>query len=263
MSRFILITSFALAGGFCERAAGQRVEEETRESVRNSTPDKSESPPLGQVAESITKQTNAFRKEERREPLSPNEELTATAQYFADYMARTNEYGHTADGNQPSQRAKKHGYEYCIVLENIAYAYNSAGFTADKLVDKFVTGWKESPGHRKNMLDPDVTETGVAVARSEKTGYYYAVQMFGRPKSEAIEFKIENTSGEEVSYRIGERTFELPPRVIRTHTSCRPEKVQFFWPGDDEPDTTITPETGNRFIITRDGKTFAVKKASR
>ncbi len=35
---------------------------------------------------------------------------------------------------------------------------------------------------RKNMLAPEVTETGVAVARSGKTGRYYAVQMFGRPR---------------------------------------------------------------------------------
>ena len=44
------------------------------------------------------------------------------------------------------------------------------------------------------MLDADATETGISVARSEHTGYYYAVQMFGRPKSDAIEFQISNRS---------------------------------------------------------------------
>ena len=88
-----------------------------------------------------------------------------TAQAFADYMARTDRYGHTADGNQPSDRAKARGYDYCIVLENIAYAFNSEGFTGEKLAGQFVTGWQNSPGHRRNMLDPDVTETGVAVLK--------------------------------------------------------------------------------------------------
>jgi hypothetical protein len=33
------------------------------------------------------------------------------------------------------------------------------------------------------MLDPDVREIGVGVARSNKTGRYYAVEDFGRPLS--------------------------------------------------------------------------------
>ena len=41
------------------------------------------------------------------------------------------------------------------------------------------------------MLDPAVTETGVGVARSERTGDYYGVQMFGRPTTEMMEFQIE------------------------------------------------------------------------
>ena len=30
------------------------------------------------------------------------------------------------------------------------------------------------------MLEKDVVHTAVAVARSDRNGYYYAVQMFGR-----------------------------------------------------------------------------------
>jgi uncharacterized protein YkwD len=43
-----------------------------------------------------------------------------------------------------------------------------------------VEGWKRSPGHRRNLLAREATQTGVAVARSDQ-GYYYAVQLFGRP----------------------------------------------------------------------------------
>lgn len=42
-------------------------------------------------------------------PVDPNPKLTQTAQYFANYMARTNKYGHTADGSRPGERARKHG----------------------------------------------------------------------------------------------------------------------------------------------------------
>src|SRR5262249_23921315 len=130
-------------------------------------------PDLAQATKSLIDSTNAFRKEEGRSSVSVNPKLTDTARYFADFMARTNKYGHNADGNRPADRAKKHGYDYCIVLENIAYQYNSRGFTTDELARGLFEAWKNSPGHRKNMLDPDVTETGVAIAHSDKSGYYY------------------------------------------------------------------------------------------
>jgi len=77
--------------------------------------------------------------------------------------------------------------------------------------DKFFEGWKHSPGHRKNMLDPDVTETGVAVAQSEDTHYFYAVQIFGRPKSMSIAFQLTNESDKTIQYEIAGQTFSLPP----------------------------------------------------
>ena len=45
-----------------------------------------------------------------------------------------------------------------------------------------VEGWERSAAHRKNMLDRDATEIGVAVAHSPRTGRYYGVQVFGRPR---------------------------------------------------------------------------------
>jgi uncharacterized protein YkwD len=243
-------------------ATAQVVEEENREKIAvPDVPDTSgKRPDLARAAELITEKTNAFRKEEGGAPVTADEKLTAAARYFARWMAEHDEYGHTADGKRPAERAKEHGYDYCIVLENIANAFDSRGFETAQLADQFFTGWKESPGHRKNMLDPDVTETGVAIARSEKTGYYYAVQMFGRPKSQAIEFRIENRSGEAVSYVIGDRTFELPPRMIRTHTQCRPGEAKFRWPGDDEAKAAVKPANGDRFAVVKDGGSFTVKK---
>jgi len=147
-----------------------------------------------------------------------------------------------------------------IVLENIAYDFDSQGFETEKLSAQLVTGWKESPGHRRNMLDPDVTETGVAVARSEKTGYYYTVQMFGRPKSAAIEFQIDNRSGEAVGYAIGDKTFSLPPRYVRTHTRCRPTELTFRWPGEKAKPTSVKPVAGDHLVVTWKGGEYRVTK---
>jgi hypothetical protein len=53
--------------------------------------------------------------------LQRNEQLEATAQDFADYMARTDRYGHSADGRQARERTKAHDYSFCLIAENIAY----------------------------------------------------------------------------------------------------------------------------------------------
>jgi uncharacterized protein YkwD len=213
-----------------------------------------------EAAQLIVAQTNELRRSEGLEAVEVNKQLEEAAQYFAQYMAKTDRYGHTADGSRPSQRATKFGYEYCLVSENIAYQYSSLGFETKELTTRFTTGWKESPGHRKNMLEPAVTETGVAVAQSPNTGYWYAVQMFGRPKSLAIEFTITNRSAAMVSYTIGERTFPLPPRYSRTHTRCRESKVAIEAAGAGALDKTVTPADDQRFVITGSGEELHIRQ---
>jgi uncharacterized protein YkwD len=214
-----------------------------------------------QVAQLIVDKTNAFRDANDLPQLATDSQLTAAAQYFAGYMARTDRYGHRADGKRPSERASDHGYKYCLVAENIAYQYSSDGFPMEVLADKLVEGWVESPDHRENMLDPDVHETGVAVAQSDETGHWYAVQMFGRPESGAIEFRISNESGTDVSYSIGNKSFQLPPRYARTHMSCRTSPVSFDFPGQSgSADEQVHPSSGDRFAIVRMGDTLRVEQ---
>ena len=210
------------------------------------------------MGKAIVARTNALRKDEGREPVAVNTALAETARTFAEFMAKNDLYGHTANGKTPPERAKINGYDYCIVLENIAYAFDSRGFSNDKLTDDFVTGWKNSPGHRRNMLDRDATETGVGVARSEKTGHYYAVQVFGRPKSAAIAFTVANKSGAEVKYSVGDAAYTLPARYSRTHTICRPAEVMFQWP--DESKSSVKPAGGEQYAVTKDGEKFQVAK---
>ena len=227
-----------------------------------SEPGAAASPDLPRVEELIVSHTNDFRAEQGRGKVKVNPKLRAAAEYFADYMARTNRYGHTADGRQASERAEQRGYAYCLVSENIAYQYSSAGFATGALADGFVTGWKESPGHRKNMLDPDLSETGVAVARSAK-GTFFAVQMFGRPKSMEVTFKVTNRAGVPLAYTLDGQSFPLPPRVTRTHTVCRPPKIRFDSGNDQGPDAgpnALSPRDGSHYVVSRDaGGRFVVQ----
>jgi uncharacterized protein YkwD len=134
---------------------------------------------LSRVSQSIVDQTNAFRADNNIGEVKTNQKLTKAATEFAEFLARPGKFSHDADGRSPSQRADAAGYAWQTVLENIAMEYSSKDFATAELTAKFITRWKDSPGHRKNMLNGDVTEIGVGVARSED-GHYYAVQMFGK-----------------------------------------------------------------------------------
>jgi uncharacterized protein YkwD len=221
-------------------------------------------PDLSEVVQKIVDRTNEFRRKHDRKPVAPNGRLTKTAQYFADFMARTGKYGHTADKKTPAERAEEHEYEYCMVSENIAYQFRSTGFAADELAEGFSTGWQESPGHRENMLDPDVLEIGVAVARAEDAPTYFAVQMFGRPDSAAISFQVSNESETEVEYTVrrsgSDRTFPLKPKQRRSHQRCRPTTIEFR-----DPDTTLDVEDGARYVVrqTPDGSLEVANRPSR
>jgi uncharacterized protein YkwD len=212
------------------------------------------------VAQLIVEKTNELRVANQRSKVEADPELSAAARYFADYMAQHDRYGHTADGSRPAARATKFGYEYCLVSENIAYQYSSTGFALPELAERFVEAWKNSPGHRANMLDPDVSDTGVAVARSDKTDYWYAVQMFGRPASAAVEFSITNRADAPIEYTIADQTFLLPPRYTRTHTRCRTPRVSFELPGEQSTPSKIEPTSGDHYDIVREDGRIAIHK---
>lgn len=173
-------------------------------------------------------------------------------------MARTGKYGHTADGRTPARRAAAAGYDYCLVAENIAYEYRSTGFSSARaLGNELVEGWKHSPEHRANMLKAAATEIGVGVAQGEQ-GRYFAVQMFGRPKSAATRFSVENRSQQAVQYRAGGRSYTLQPRVTRTHTVCGRLELSINAPGKQKP-FTARPENGAHYSVSARGVASAAK----
>jgi uncharacterized protein YkwD len=208
----------------------------------------------------IVKRTNRLRQEHDRGKITVDKKLATTAQQFADYMARTDRYGHQADGQTPTERVTANGYEYCLVAENIAMRYNSAGYETAALAEGFVKGWIDSPEHRKNMLDPDVTEIGVGLAMSKESGRYYAVQLFGRPKSAVIELAITNQSGTEVEYELEDQSFSLPPHVTRTHGRCRPPELSVQFP--EQKPQSITVKKSARYVVEKgnDGRLRLVSR---
>jgi uncharacterized protein YkwD len=206
-------------------------------------------PDLEEAGHIAAMMTNELRRQEGLHAVAVNRKLEQAARYFAEYMAKTGRYDHEADGRDMAGRAAQRGYDYCAISENIAYLSPANGSSAAALAHAFTRGWKNSPGHLQNMLDPDVTETATALARSS-SGYYYAVQMFARPSTARVRFQIANTTPEPVQYKVGHRTVTLAPQQVRTHQQCRPQALTLHWPGLPQ-DTTIHPGNGERVSIVR------------
>ena len=87
-------------------------------------------------------------------------------------------------GVQASDVAQKIGYRYKIIAENIG---SGTFLTNQKIVD----GWMQSPGHRKNILSPEIKEIGVSVVKGRMGGKetWVAVQIFGL-QSPAVSAKL-------------------------------------------------------------------------
>ncbi len=101
------------------------------------------------------------------------------------------------------------------------------------------------------MLADYVTQTGVAVATTDDVTYY-AVQMFGRPKSAAFQLKLTNDSNETktIVFEANDQRdeVELQSRMIVTMTRCLPTKVSLA--GSDESKIITSNAT---FSVTTDG----------
>jgi uncharacterized protein YkwD len=203
------------------------------------------------VAAQVVSRTNAFRAAQGRAPVRVDPALTGAAQRFAEFMASSELYGHEADGRQPTERARAEGYESCTVAENIAYQYSSLGFGTEELATLLLEEWEKSPAHRRNMMLPQVVDIGVGVARSSRTQRYFAVQMFGLPRSAAINFDIANRSDAVVQYELDGSTFALPPRVTRTHKGCFVGALKML-STDGGTSPGFRPRDGTHYAVVRD-----------
>ncbi|MEO1542548.1 MAG: CAP domain-containing protein [Pseudomonadota bacterium] len=172
--------------------------------------------------------TNEVRAEQSLAPVKRNTQLDQAAIDYARLLAATNKFAHDADGRGPEDRAVEAGYKYCQIAENLALHLNSRGFSSNGLAELAMEGWLNSPGHRRNLLQPHVTEIGIAVVRApDKHPKYISVQLFGRPQSEAYSFQVSNSSVTTVTYAYGGETHDVKPGFAVRHSDCVPNTLQF------------------------------------
>lgn len=208
-------------------------------------------PDIPAAEAAIVEMTNAFRADHKLSAVKRNPQLAAAARAYAKVLAaRRQGLSHTADGTMPATRVRNAGYAYCQIAENLAALYDSRGFTAADYARRTLQGWEDSPGHRKNLLMPYVTEIGVAVVRSGASDpRYIAVQLFGRPLSLKYTFKIANHATQLVGYSFSGEEHVVAPRETITHGACAPGTLTF---------RTQTEKAAARYQA-RDGQVYTLK----
>lgn len=127
------------------------------------------------VSDEIFDLTNAVRQENRLWPLLPNRRLNKAARRYAEVLADSAIFSHSADGTRLSHRVQAAGYRYRYVAENIAWVQRPE--IDGPLARRFMTGWMRSLGHRRNILARHPSELGVGVVK--RGDRFYAVQVFG------------------------------------------------------------------------------------
>jgi uncharacterized protein YkwD len=101
-------------------------------------------------------------------PLQWDEALAKAARQHANRMAFYNILEHQLQGEPDLQeRLTQAGARFGSIAENIAVGASP---------ETIHVGWMHSPGHRGNILNPNLTAVGIATARS--TGGLFAVQDF-------------------------------------------------------------------------------------
>lgn len=208
-------------------------------------------PDIPQVEAAIVEMTNAIRKQHNLYAVKPNPDLAEAAQGYAKFLAISTKFSHTADGRHPSDRAAAAGYRACSVAENLSSNLDTRGFETRQLARDAVQGWLNSPGHRRNLLAEHVTHIGVAVAKAPGEERYISVQMFGRPQELAYRFRVNNASGQTVSYTFLGKTYDLKPRYSSRHTSCAPGEIAFRKPGSKEVVARYKARDGDIFVLRR------------
>lgn len=149
--------------------------------------------------------TNQKRISEGLKPLKFNKSLDIAAQAKAQDMSDRNYWAHvTPDGKQPWVFVDATNYSYRKAAENLAYGFANSNTT--------VAGWMNSPGHRANVMDPDLREVGFGIINvpdyQSKGPQTVVVAMYGQP-----------------SVLADSNSVQLP--VTPVTASAQPEKISY------------------------------------
>ena len=114
--------------------------------------------------ESARDAINNYRRAKGLKPLKLDAELTTAARAHAQDLAKWDRISHYgSDGSNPWDRVKRAGYNAKLAAENVG--------TGQASFDEVLKGWQNSPGHNKNLLQPEAQHIGLALVHDPKTEF--------------------------------------------------------------------------------------------
>ncbi|WP_107037264.1 CAP domain-containing protein [Brumimicrobium mesophilum] len=139
----------------------------------------------------VFNQMNALRHQKNLQPLKINSDLEIAAKLQADYNAKNKELSHFQSNNPqyrtPVKRVSmvKTGDDetFYTVGENATFTFITSDKEIDsnylkKIADEIFESWKQSKGHRENMLNREFNHYGFATTVRKESGIIYAIQVF-------------------------------------------------------------------------------------
>ena len=119
-----------------------------------------------QYADTVLNKVNELRSSLNLQPVTRYQELDAVAQDWSEQQAAANNMSHRPDFTSVYPKGWTTG------SENVAWR-TAGGDTGALIFDQ----WLNSPGHYKNMTDPNVNSIGIGFAQTSD-GRWYATQNF-------------------------------------------------------------------------------------
>jgi len=171
------------------------------------------------VASKMLELTNRTREEMGIHPLRLDPVLTAAAEVKGRDMILRNYFAHdTPDGKRPWEWIDKSKYDYVYAGENLAMGFNQAEFVQQAFM--------ESPAHKKNILNENYRDVGLAVVNGEIDGKKtdILVEMFGALRNDVFLAQeivgnktITNSEVAENDNTTSEKPEEFTPEVSDTN----------------------------------------------
>lgn len=107
---------------------------------------------------------NQYRRDKGLKPLRLNSELSEAAKGHSRDLAKWDRISHYgSDGSNPWDRVKRTGFNAKLAAENVG--------TGQVDFLEVMRGWKDSPGHNKNLLLKDATHMGIALVQDPRTEF--------------------------------------------------------------------------------------------
>ena len=159
-----------------------------------------------QYADTVLNKVNELRSGLGLQPVTRYQELDAVAQDWSEQQAAANNMSHRPDFTSVYPKGWTTG------SENVAWR-TAGGDTGALIFEQ----WLNSPGHYKNMTDPNVNSIGIGFAQTSD-GRWYATQNFA-------------------AYNVSNSTL-TPSTTTTTNTTTTTTK------SNTPPSTTDTPPTG-------------------